>query len=90
MRTVDMPRTPDELRLLLTAASEGERIVVTRGGEPIVTVSPYTPQGVTLGLMEGEFTVPDWFDEPLPEEMLAGFEGTSGGPGKPLGGSAGP
>ena len=83
MRTVDMPRTPDELRLLLTAASEGERIVVTRGGEPIVTVSPYVPQHVTLGLMEGEFTVPDWFDEPLPEAVLAGFEGMSAGPGKP-------
>ncbi len=27
-----------------------------------------------FGLCRGEFTVPENFDEPLPEEILAGFE----------------
>ena len=28
-----------------------------------------------FGLCTGEFTVPDDFDEPLPEEILSAFEG---------------
>jgi hypothetical protein len=28
-----------------------------------------------FGLCAGEFTVPDDFDEPLPEEILSAFEG---------------
>ena len=28
-----------------------------------------------VGLCEGEFTVPDDFDDPLPEEVIRGFEG---------------
>ena len=29
----------------------------------------------TLGILRGEFTVPDDFDAPLPEELLDLFEG---------------
>lgn len=42
----------------------------TRGGFED-TDQPLRP----FGLCAGEFTVPDDFDDPLPEEILKGFEG---------------
>ena len=77
MRMVEMPRTPEELRRLLQDAAKGEGVVLTQGGEPLVTMSPRKPQRVTLGLLEGKVWEPAWFDEPLPKKVLARFERSS-------------
>lgn len=54
--------------------------VETQGGEEVdveVTVLARSSNGSTkrpIGLAKGEFVVPDNFDAPLPDEMLAEFE----------------
>ena len=56
----------------------GETLVIERGGEPVAEVTPVvTPAGALrpFGLCAGEFTVPDDFDAPLPEDILKAFEG---------------
>ena len=54
----------------------GETIVIIRQDKAIAELKPITNQLRPFGLCAGEFTVPDDFDDPLPEDMLKAFEGT--------------
>lgn len=59
---------------LLRRVSAGEEIVITRGREPIARLVPVeTPQARELGF-DRDLVVPDDFDAPLPEDVLAEFE----------------
>ncbi len=42
-------------------------VIILEGEKPIADLRPF-------GLCQGEFTVPDDFDVPLPDEILATFE----------------
>ena len=56
----------------------GETIVVCRRNEPVAEIRPLPPtsqQPRPFGLLKGQFEVPDSFFEPLPEDVIAGFEG---------------
>jgi antitoxin (DNA-binding transcriptional repressor) of toxin-antitoxin stability system len=56
----------------------GETLVIVRSDKPIAELRPITSSKKQLrpfGLCAGEFTVPDDFDDPLPEELLSAFEG---------------
>jgi hypothetical protein len=47
-------------------------------GKPVAELRPIFSSPITLrpfGLCAGEFTVPDDFDDPLPEEIIQEFEG---------------
>lgn len=55
----------------------GETIIIMRFNQPIAELRPITSskQLRPFGLCAGEFTVPDDFDAPLPEDILSSFEG---------------
>jgi prevent-host-death family protein len=63
------------LSQLLQRVAAGEEIVIARGGHPIARLVPYTrtPRR-RFGMDRGRFEVPDDFDEPLPDALLADFE----------------
>lgn len=44
----------------------------------LVPVQPTLARRASLGLDQGRFTVPDDFDAPLPNDLLAAFEGSEG------------
>lgn len=71
----ELQRDPDAL---LDRVEAGEHLVVAREGRPVAELRPI-PAILSgprpFGLCAGEFTVPDDFDSPLPEEILRGFEG---------------
>lgn len=55
---------------LLQRALDGEDVVITRSGQPLVKLVPVQRRRrAELGFARGEFTVPDDFDE-----IPAGFE----------------
>jgi antitoxin (DNA-binding transcriptional repressor) of toxin-antitoxin stability system len=56
---------------------DGETIVVYQGGRPVAEIRPVTETETLrpVGLAAGEFVVPDDFDDPLPDDLLAAFEG---------------
>ena len=57
----------------------GETITIIRANKPVAELKPAidtTRPRRPYGLCAGEFKVPDDFDEPLPEEVLAQFEGS--------------
>jgi antitoxin (DNA-binding transcriptional repressor) of toxin-antitoxin stability system len=55
----------------------GETLVIIRADKPIAEMRPVVSnkQLRPFGLCAGEFTVPDDFNSPLPEDLLSAFEG---------------
>jgi antitoxin (DNA-binding transcriptional repressor) of toxin-antitoxin stability system len=56
----------------------GETLLVLRDDHPVAEIRPVsaiTDSPRPFGLAAGEFTVPDDFDEPLPDSLLSAFEG---------------
>jgi prevent-host-death family protein len=56
--------------------ASGEEIVIARNGEPVARLVPIRPpvSRREAGSATGRFSVPDEFFEPLPDEILNGFE----------------
>jgi antitoxin (DNA-binding transcriptional repressor) of toxin-antitoxin stability system len=53
-------------------------LVIVRAGQPVAEIKPVAADAKQLrpfGLCAGEFTVPEDFDAPLPEDILKAFEG---------------
>ena len=64
------------LSKLIEQACAGEEIVIARGSEPVVKLTPMTgPEPRRQpGTLKGELVVPDEFFEPLPPEELEAWE----------------
>ena len=75
-RTINVYEAKTHLSRLLDKVSEGEEVVIARAGRPVARLVPAKGQRQprTLGVLEGAFTVPDDFDAPLPEDVLAIFD----------------
>jgi len=80
MAVVNVHEAKTHLSRLLARAAAGEEIVIARAGKPVAKLVPL-PAALKPrkpGLLKGQFTLPDSFFEPLPEEELAAWEGRGG------------
>ena len=70
----DLQRDPLQY---LRRVEAGETIIIVSQDKAIAELKPITTNNQLrpFGLCAGEFTVPDDFDDPLPEDMLRAFEG---------------
>lgn len=62
----------------LQRVEDGETLLVLRDQRPVAEIKPVptvTPQPRPYGLCAGQFTVPEDFDRPLPDDVLKDFEG---------------
>jgi antitoxin (DNA-binding transcriptional repressor) of toxin-antitoxin stability system len=61
----------------LRQVEAGATFVILLADKPIAELRPISSskQLRPFGLCAGEFTVPDDFDDPLPEDILSAFEG---------------
>jgi antitoxin (DNA-binding transcriptional repressor) of toxin-antitoxin stability system len=61
----------------LLADGVGQEFVIAKAGRPVARLGPLARQGKKrrLGLLDGKFRIPDDFNEPLPDEVIAAFEG---------------
>lgn len=78
MTQVSIDDIQRDVSTYLQRVEAGETLVILRAGRPIAEVKPVVPRVETLrpfGLCAGEFTVPEDFDAPLPEDLLNAFEG---------------
>ena len=79
MTRVSVEQIKIDLTTYLQRVEDGETILVVRSDKPVAELRPVAtksaPERRPFGLCAGEFTVPDDFDAPLPEEILADFEG---------------
>jgi prevent-host-death family protein len=74
---VNVHEAKTHLSRLLEQAMEGEDVIIMRAGRQLARLTPMetAPVQRKLGTAKGDFVVPDDFDGPLPEEILAEFEG---------------
>lgn len=79
MRTVNMHEAKTHLSRLVAAAASGEPFVIARAGKPLVKVVAVDTQASgtkrRLGIMEGQFTIPENFDRIGAAEIEAMFDG---------------
>ena len=77
MRQVNIYEAKTQLSKLVLEAAEGEDIIIARAGKPVARLTRITSEHVrrNLGVLDGQFTIPDDFNRPLPEEILTAFEG---------------
>jgi len=81
--TYNLYEAKTALSKLVDRAAGGEEIVIAKAGKPMARLVPI-PSAVEprrLGGWEGKVWIADDFDAPLPEELLAAFEGRE--PGDP-------
>ena len=78
MAQVSLEDIQRDLSGYLRRVEAGETLLIVRSGKPVAEVKPVVTGIETMrpfGLSAGEFTVPDNFDAPLPEDILNSFEG---------------
>jgi len=77
MESVNIYDAKTRLSQLVDRAASGEDVVVSRNGKPLVRITRLMPpkRRVTFGVLKGKVTVAPDFDAPLPDDVLAGFEG---------------
>ncbi len=74
MAEVNVHEAKTHLSRLLLRVAGGEEIVIARAGKPVAKLVPVDskPQRL-IGQDDGLFDVPDDFDAPLPDDVLALF-----------------
>ncbi len=77
MAVVNIHAAKTQLSRLVDQAAAGEEIVIARAGKPVARLVQLEekPKKRVLGLYEGELRIPADFDAPLPDDILALFEG---------------
>ena len=73
--TVNIHAAKTQLSRLLEQVEEGEEIVIARAGKPIARIVPLVPTRPKrrLGILEGQYTLADNIDDPLPDDLLEEF-----------------
>lgn len=78
MPQVSVDEIKRDLLAYLLRVEAGETLVIVKAGKPMAELRPITSTSQSMrpfGLCAGEFTVPDNFDDPLPENLIRDFEG---------------
>jgi len=79
MTTISVQEVERDPLGCLRRVEDGETLLVVRDERAVAEIKPVpaaTRQPRPFGLCAGEFTVPDDFDQPLPEDVLRDFEGS--------------
>jgi prevent-host-death family protein len=77
MEPINIYEAKTRLSQLVDTAAAGEDVVVSRNGKPLVRITRLdTPKRrIRFGVLKGKVAIPDDFDAPLPDAVLAKFEG---------------
>ena len=74
---VNIHEAKTQLSKLVEKAAAGSEVVIARAGKPVARLVPLVAKKRVrkLGILKGRIKIPDDFDAPLPEKVIAGFEG---------------
>jgi prevent-host-death family protein len=80
MIVVNIFEAKAKLSEYLDMAAHGERVLICKRNRPVVELHAVQSARTAprpVGLARGRFTVPPSFFEPLPDDVLGGFEGAA-------------
>jgi prevent-host-death family protein len=77
MKQVNVHEAKTHLSRFIEEVEAGGEVVIAKAGKPVAKLSPIGRQGRRrkLGLLDGKFKIPNDFNAPLPDDVLASFEG---------------
>jgi prevent-host-death family protein len=77
MQTVNIYEAKTKLSKLVDLASSGTDVVIARAGKPVARLTALQNENrlTGLGALKGKGWIADDFDAPLPDDLLAQFEG---------------
>ncbi|NPT37410.1 type II toxin-antitoxin system Phd/YefM family antitoxin [Paraburkholderia xenovorans] len=77
MQTVNIHEAKTQFSRLVDAAAGGEEIIIAKAGKPAARLVPMEHAKVTrrFGGLKGKIRIADDFDAPLPDDVVAAFEG---------------
>jgi prevent-host-death family protein len=77
MPTVNIHEAKTNFSRLVDAAASGEEIVIAKAGKPAARLVPIERVKVTrrFGGLKGKVRIAEDFDAPLPDDVIAAFEG---------------
>lgn len=78
MATVNIQEAKKRLSQLVDKAAAGEDVVVSRNGKPVARITRLDApeRRIRFGVLKSRLSVPADFDAPLPDAVLAGFQGS--------------
>jgi antitoxin (DNA-binding transcriptional repressor) of toxin-antitoxin stability system len=79
MSTISVQEIQSNPQGFVGRVEAGETLLVLRDERPVAEVRPLPSSGTQprpFGLCAGQFSLPDDFDAPLPEDILKEFEGS--------------
>lgn len=76
VQRINIHEAKTHLSQILQQAEQGEEFVIARAGRPVARLVPLvkTQSRRRLGLLDGQLQIPEDFNAPLPDELLAQFE----------------
>jgi prevent-host-death family protein len=74
---VNIYEAKTQLSKLVDLASSGTDVVIARAGKPVarLTTLKEEKRSIVFGLLEGQGWIADDFNDPLPDDLQALFEG---------------
>ena len=77
MNKINIHQAKTQLSRLVERAAGGEEIVIAKSGKPVARLVPFIPHNEPRrpGYLRGKIRIKKNFDQPLPKELLASFEG---------------
>ena len=77
MQTVNIYEAKTQLSKLVDLASSGTDVIIARAGKPMARLTALQNENrlTGLGALKGKGWIADDFDAPLPDDLLAQFEG---------------
>lgn len=77
MQTINIHEAKTHLSRLVEDVAAGEEVIIAKAGRPIARLVALEKLAGRrkLGILAGEMVIPDDFDAPLPDDILADFEG---------------
>ena len=75
MQVIPMHQAKSNLSSLVKRAANGETLLIGAYGHAEAMLVPITMYKKKIGLLAGKLIVPEDFNSPLPEAVIASFEG---------------
>ncbi len=76
MESINVHQAKTHLSRLVEEAAAGAEIVIAKNGVPRAKLVPLdAPRTIKFGVLKGKIRYPEDFDAPLPENIIALFEG---------------
>ena len=77
-KIINIHEAKTHLSRIVDDVAAGAEVIIAKAGKPMARLTPMTAtvKAKRLGLLKGKIKVRDDFNSPLPDEVLASFEGS--------------